>query len=73
MFVAFPLEKKSSEAAGSNTALGAFFVPNITSRGKSCYVECYLSSAQIYAGFFTSARKSFNEFTSPIDNCNKFA
>jgi hypothetical protein len=35
--------------------------------------ESYLSSAQIYAGFFASARKSFNEFTSPIDNCNKFA
>jgi len=35
--------------------------------------ESYLSSAEIYPCFSDSARKSFNEFTSPIDNCNKFA
>jgi len=47
MFVAFPLEKKNSEAAGSNTALGAFKFWINPAQGNSCELECYLSSTRI--------------------------
>jgi hypothetical protein len=73
MFVAFPLEKKNSEAGGSNTALGAFNYWGNPAGENSCDTERNLSSAEIYPCFSDNARKSFNEFTSPIDNCNKFA
>jgi hypothetical protein len=61
MFVAFPLETKSSEAGGSNTALGAFNYWTNPAVENSCDAECYLSSAEIYAGLSDNARCFFIE------------